>query len=121
MTQKQTSSLRQRAIRITLLTFGFAAAGCFPSTAAAPGPLSANSVSWGTAHWPGTTPADLEKGHDVFLSSCNRCHGYPNLMAKTDDHWPHTIESMGNKAHLDAAQKETLLHFVLAFRADKTR
>jgi mono/diheme cytochrome c family protein len=73
-------------------------------------------VSYASTKWPGTTEADLSAGKKLFLDNCNRCHGYPDLNAKPDEHWPGTIESMAKKADLNKDQETSLLHFVLASR-----
>ena len=41
------------------------------------------------------------------------------MASETDAEWPGIIEEMGEKAKLDARQKQDVLHFVLAARQQK--
>jgi mono/diheme cytochrome c family protein len=91
--------------RVGLLAAGFTVAGCYP--ASAPPPVLS-----------GEHASELSQGHDLFTASCNRCHGYPDLTKKPDEHWPHAVERMGKKAHLDAAGQAAVLHYILAYRAE---
>jgi mono/diheme cytochrome c family protein len=95
------------------------ATGCYPKAAQAPGPLSAGAVTWASTRWPGVTESSLSKGRDLFLSKCNGCHGYPDLAAIDDKHWPDIVESMAKKSHLDAWGRDAVLHYVLAARSEQ--
>ena len=99
-----------------LLAVALGVLGCYPKSGPAPGALSADSATWASTKWPGTTPESLAAGHDAFIAKCNACHGYPELSAIDDEEWPGIVESMGNKAELDASKKEAVLHFILAAR-----
>lgn len=105
---------------LAFMALGLSATGCFwyPKGAAAPPPLSTNSVSAASARWPGTTPESLAAGRDLFLAKCNNCHDYPDLASVSEDKWPGTIEKMGKKADLANEQREQVLHFVLAARSE---
>jgi len=97
-----------------LFALGFLAAGCYPKSAAAPGTVSAGSVTWASTKWPGTTEASLAAGRATFLAKCNGCHGYPDLAAISDEKWPAIIERMGSKSGLDKPKSDEVLHYVLA-------
>jgi len=99
-----------------LFTAALVATGCYPKAGPAPGVLSADNAAWASTKWPGTTPESLAAGHDTFIAKCNGCHDYPDLAAIDDDEWPGIVDSMGDKADLDATKKEAVLHFVLAAR-----
>jgi hypothetical protein len=93
------------------------AAACYPK-AGAPPTLTPAAVASATARWPGTSEASLSAGHDLFLAKCNACHDYPDLVAISEDRWPHTLEKMGNKAHLSPNEREEVLRYVLAARSE---
>jgi hypothetical protein len=105
------------SFRGALVLLGVLAGGCFPRVAPPPGALSADPVAWGSSHWPGVTGEALAHGHDLFVGNCNRCHGYPDLAAIPDVRWPRLVEKMGKKSHLDAAGRDAVLHFILAYRS----
>ena len=87
---------------------------CYPKSADAPAAISPASVSYAAEKWPGVTEASLSSGREAFLAKCNGCHGYPDLMAISDDKWPSIVERMGSKSDLDEAKTKDVLHFVLA-------
>jgi mono/diheme cytochrome c family protein len=110
-------------LRLVLLTAGLVGAGlvcgaCYPKAGPPPGALSANSVTTATARWPGVTAATLQGGHDLFLANCNGCHSYPDLTAIAEDEWPSILEKMAKKSHLNGDERDAVLHFVLASRAE---
>jgi mono/diheme cytochrome c family protein len=65
------------------------------------------------------TASSLAGGRDLFLANCNGCHAYPELSAIADDRWPEILEEMAKKSHLGTEQRDAILHFVLASRAEK--
>lgn len=73
------------------------------------------------AKWPDTTEQSLTAGRELFIARCNRCHDHPDVRAVSESEWPDIIERMGDKADLNAAQKRSVLHFVLAARVHADR
>jgi hypothetical protein len=112
------SQKKGRFTWVALLAIGVAGAGCFPKTAAAPGPVSANGVTWASTRWPGVTAGALSAGRDHFVAKCSGCHGYPDLAAIQEGEWPTIVERMAKKAGLGAEERDAVLHFVLASRAE---
>ena len=102
-----------------LFAVGLVAAGCYPKAGPTPGALSATSVTWASTRWPGVTGSALSAGRDLFLSKCNGCHGYPDLDAVSEKRWPDILESMAKKSHLDAGERDAVLHYVLAARSER--
>lgn len=104
--------------------FPFAALGCialalvacFPKSGPVPGPVSPEMAQAAINKWPGTTESSLAEGRQLFTARCNKCHGYPDVNAKAEGEWPHILDEMAEKAKLDGAQKNKVLHFVLASR-----
>lgn len=105
--------------RVALVTVGLLEAGCYPKVAAPPGALSANAVASASTRWPGVTVSSLSHGRELFLAHCNACHGYPDLAAISDERWPGILEKMARKAGLGAEDRDAVLHFVLAARAEQ--
>jgi hypothetical protein len=111
-------SIRVTLSVVLLAAAAFSGSGCYPTTGPAPGPVSANAVTWASTRWPGVTGDSLSSGRNIFLAHCNACHGYPDVTAISDDRWPGILESMGKKAHLSPVERDEVLHFVLASRSD---
>jgi mono/diheme cytochrome c family protein len=103
---------------VALLAAAFTEAGCYPKAGPPPGALSANSVTSASTRWPGVTAGSLAAGRDLFLAKCNGCHDYPDLAAISDERWPNILDKMAKKADLGAEQRDAVLHFVLASRAE---
>jgi cytochrome c5 len=101
---------------IALLAIGFMQTGCYPKSAPAPGALSPNSVTWASTKWKGVTESSLNAGRETFLAKCNACHDYPDLTVIPDEDWPSIVDRMGDKAELDPAKKEAVLHYIVAAR-----
>jgi hypothetical protein len=111
--------LRRIVLRVALFAVGAMGAGCYPKVAPPPAAVSGEHVTSASTRWPGVTAASLAQGHDLFVANCNQCHGYPDLTAISDDRWPGILDKMGRKAHLDPAETDAVLHFVLASRAEQ--
>jgi|GEM_PF-2830391 cytochrome c5 len=56
----------------------------------------------------------IEEGKNIYMASCNKCHGYKKPESKPAEKWPKTIERMGNKAKLTQDQKNLVLAYVVA-------
>ena len=110
-----------KALHVTaaLAAIGLLGAGCFPKGAPVPGALSPAGVTWATGRWPGVTAASLSAGRDHFVAKCNGCHSYPDLAAIPEARWPEIMERMGKKAGLGAEDKEAVLRYLLASRAEQ--
>jgi hypothetical protein len=93
--------------------------GCYPKAGSAPAALSAATITSASARWPGTTASSLAAGRDLFLVKCNGCHDYPDLAAIADERWPHIVEKMGTKSHLNPAERDEVLRYVLAWRSEQ--
>jgi mono/diheme cytochrome c family protein len=93
--------------------------GCYPKVAPPPGALSASGAASASARWPGVTADSLSHGREVFVASCNACHGYPDLTAIADERWPGILEKMAKKAGLGPEDRDAVLHFVLASRSEQ--
>jgi cytochrome c5 len=116
---KPSRSTRRNDRRLALFAlsaFGLLGAACFPKAGPAPGVVSADRVTWASTKWPGVTAASLTAGHDKFIAKCNGCHGYPDLGATSEGEWPSIVDRMAKKAGLAPAERDDVLHYVLAAR-----
>ena len=96
-----------------------AVTSCYPKAGPAPQALSADAVASAGVRWPGVTASSLAAGRDLFLARCNGCHAYPDLASVPEADWPHVLDGMARKSHLDAQGRDAVLHFVLASRAEQ--
>lgn len=76
------------------------------------GPVPATPGGEASSNWP-----DAAEGRTLFVANCNKCHGHPDVHAESDAEWPSIVERMAKKAELDAAQRDKVLHFIQAARA----
>ena len=97
-------------------SFGFFAlvsailAGCGAS--AGPVPVVPSDQKWASEHWPGTTLADLTRGHDVFVSRCSSCHGLPRPEVKSPEEWTSVLDEMAARAKLSAADRDLVNRYL---------
>jgi hypothetical protein len=121
--QRKSAVARKGHSRLAVAAFGLAlgvaGAGCYPKAGAAPGELSAASVTWATGRWSGTTADSLAAGRRRFLAKCNGCHNYPDFGAIAEERWPTIVERMAHKANLGAEERELVLRFVLVSRFEQ--
>jgi cytochrome c5 len=106
------SAMRSAVAPLVLAASLVACGGYPPAGPVPPRPASAAGAA-------GATPESVAAGHDLFAASCNKCHEYPEVTSRSEAEWPSIVKRMGDKAELDAKQTETVLHFVLAARAEK--
>jgi len=95
--------------------------GCYPKSAAAPGPLAAATLEIAKMKWADSTPEAMEQGRQTYIKACGECHGHPDVVAFPEDKWPAEAKVMGAKANLSPADTEQMTRFVLALRASLTR
>jgi hypothetical protein len=94
--------------------------GCYPKAGPPPAALSESSVASASTRWPGATAGALAAGRDLFLAKCDGCHNYPDLTAIAEEQWPGILDRMAKKSHLDAEERDEVLHYVLAARSEQS-
>jgi hypothetical protein len=62
----------------------------------------------------GTSQAALTGGRRLYIASCTGCHDLYATTAYTRAEWAQTVEDMGRRAKLDAAQRSSLLRYLTA-------
>ncbi len=85
-------------------------AGCLTIEEMAP-PVGPEFSSIGTN---GATRAVLERGREVYLSDCTRCHSVEPINRYSIDRWRTIIERMGPQSKLDKSRTAALEAYVLA-------
>ena len=97
-----------------LLIAGLALTACLPRSAALP-PVDAAMADRARLTWPDTSRAQLQRGHDLVVTSCNACHQTPAVDAQSSDAWPHTVKRMSTYAGIkDPADVEAITRYYLA-------
>lgn len=90
----------------TALLTAAACAGALPEVT--PAAESAYAVRWPTAD-----AAQLRSGRALFIQRCSGCHSLPNPAKHDASGWDITLNKMSGKAHLDAAGRESILHYLI--------
>lgn len=70
--------------------------------------------------YPNITLDELKKGHEVYTTKCNRCHGLKNPTTYSSEQWTKIIGSMAPKAKLDENQKNLLTQYLMYARTSTT-
>jgi hypothetical protein len=104
------TSILTKWLPVPLLAAAFVA-GCYPKAGPAPGAMAPTSVEWAAAKWPGDTEASRKEGHG--------CHGYPDLVAISEEDWPSIAKRMASKSDLPPEKGELLVHYVLTARHEQ--
>jgi mono/diheme cytochrome c family protein len=95
------------------LIFAFALANC-ESTSFAPPPVTPQMAATGG---PRINLAMLQTGRSLFASRCIECHTLPALSRYDPVAWPWLVDDMAARASLKPAEREALLAYILAARA----
>ena len=85
-------------------------AGCLTIEQMAP-PVGPEFSRTGTN---GVTLAVLERGREVYLSDCTRCHSVEPIDRYSIDRWHAIIERMGPQSKLDESRTAALQAYVVA-------
>ncbi len=62
----------------------------------------------------GVTLALLERGREIYLQDCTRCHSVEPINRYSQDRWHLIIERMAMQAKMGESQKDALKAYVLA-------
>lgn len=65
---------------------------------------------------PSTTEADMKKGHEIYTTSCARCHGAKNITNHSEQEWTGILDRMAPKAKLTAEEKDAVWKYILGVR-----
>jgi hypothetical protein len=58
----------------------------------------------------------LTEGRALFVSRCIDCHSLPLVVKYSSEQWPGLVSKMAGRAHLQPAQREAIVAYILAAR-----
>lgn len=61
--------------------------------------------------------ATLREGRALFVSRCIECHTLPSVASHTAGEWPRLIDEMAGRASLEPSERNAVLAYILAARA----
>ena len=80
-----------------------------------PPPVTPNMARTGKR--PGATMEQLEQGRSLFVRRCIECHVLPAIAQYPSQKWPRIVDWMAERAALKPAEREAVIAYVLAARA----
>lgn len=69
--------------------------------------------------FPDVTMDQLQKGQNIFNTSCTKCHAAKDVTPYTDQELTKTLDVMAEKAELSADEKTAVLRYAMAVRLAK--
>jgi len=63
--------------------------------------------------------ATLREGRALFVSRCIECHTLPVVSRYEASEWPFLIDEMAARANLKKAERDAVLAYILALRAQR--
>jgi hypothetical protein len=64
-----------------------------------------------------TDVAALREGRRLFVHRCIECHTLPPFWHYRVEDWPHIVDAMSHRANLKPAQRDAIVAYILAVRA----
>lgn len=121
--KKIIASIKRYKATLLISSIAIIVAQCGGSKSAAvkkvdPSEPQQTDVSIAQAHWQGTTFDQLQKGYDIYSTSCNNsdCHDMKTIKDFSLTDWPGLIQKMGRKAKLDSTQYKLVYHYIMTRR-----
>ena len=65
--------------------------------------------------------ANLREGRRLFAHRCIECHTLPNIWYYGREEWPGIVDSMAHRASLKPEEREAIVAFIIAARAQPDR
>jgi mono/diheme cytochrome c family protein len=84
-------------------------------TAFAPPPITTERTRAGSAQYADIVM--LREGRALFASRCIECHTLPPFWHYRSEDWPHIVDTMGKRAKLKRAERDAIVAYILAVRA----
>jgi hypothetical protein len=107
---------RIRPLSLLVVACVFAMGGCPPRGSQPIPDVDGAMVTAAQKRWPDSNRQQLQRGHDVLVTRCTRCHSRPGPNYKSADKWEPVVNRMAKKAKLDDASRNDLLKFLIAAR-----
>jgi mono/diheme cytochrome c family protein len=63
--------------------------------------------------------AKLREGRALFVHRCIECHTLPAIWRYSAQDWPEIVNSMSHRASLKPAEREAVIAYILAVRANE--
>jgi mono/diheme cytochrome c family protein len=97
--------------QIKLIAIAFMLVGAFACTTTKKAAPVDNTVK--EAAPPTPSMAELQQGHDLFVSNCGKCHKLPDPASRPADSWKKVMDVMAPKAKLDATQADLVYKYIV--------
>jgi hypothetical protein len=63
--------------------------------------------------------AKLERGRTLFVHRCIECHTLPPMWKYSREDWPRIVNDMSHRASLKPAERDAIVAYILAVRANE--
>lgn len=61
----------------------------------------------------------LEQGRQLFVRRCIECHTLPAIWKYSREDWPKIVNDMSHRANLSSADRDAVIAYILAVRAQQ--
>jgi hypothetical protein len=102
--------------KVMILIFAVCASGCAAVKLAGTNQADAER---GALKFPGYTFSDLNRGKQIYVDHCNKCHRYKAPQTRDESRWDAIIPKMAKKAKLNGDEQELVLKYVVAMSTVK--
>jgi len=106
--------MKEIALVAAAIIYFFALTSC-ETIGFAPPPVTVELARTGARQHVDT--ATLREGRGLFVSRCIECHALPEIAQHTAPEWPRVIDEMAGRASLKPAERNAVLAYILAARA----
>jgi hypothetical protein len=66
----------------------------------------------------GAEVSTLERGRNLFVHRCIECHTLPPIWKYSNEDWPKIVDDMSHRANLKPQDRDAVIAYTLAARAD---
>jgi hypothetical protein len=97
----------------------FAALACIPVSCQSINyaPVVATSEVTGAQKGQHINRTTLREGRTLFVHRCIECHTLPVVWHYTTDDWPKLVDSMSHRASLKPTERDAIVAYIIAARA----
>lgn len=74
--------------------------------------LSDDDVKWASSNVSPSNDKDLHEGRTLYITKCGGCHAPFLPSARPFSVWRVEVPSMGDRAHIDAADQQQILRYL---------
>jgi mono/diheme cytochrome c family protein len=80
-----------------------------------PAPVTAKMIRESTIRH--ASESTLREGRRLFVSRCIECHTLPVVSQHSAAAWPHLVDEMASRADLKSTERDAIVAYILAARA----